>query len=125
MDQEKFDKGLETRKAVLGDEYVEKSLGKATDFTMAFQEYVTTYCWNDCWNREGLDRKTRSIINLAMLSALNRPNEFKVHCRGAVNNGVTKEEMREIFLQIGTYCGVPAALEAFKIAQEVFDEMGV
>ena len=125
MDQEKFDKGLATRKAVLGDEYVNNSLNKATDFTMAFQEYVTTNCWNDCWNRPGLERKTRSIINLAMLSALNRPHEFKVHCRGAVNNGVTKVEMREIFIQVGTYCGAPAALEAFKLAQEVFDEMGI
>lgn len=125
MSDDRFEKGLETRRAVLGDAYVDNSLSKATDFTQTFQEYVTTYCWNDLWNRPGLDHKTRSIINLAMLAALNRPHEFRVHCRGAVNNGVTKDEMKEIFLQIGVYAGVPASLEAFKIAQEVFDDMGV
>ncbi len=125
MDDDRFEKGLATRKAVLGDEYVDNSLSKATDFTQTFQEFVTTYCWNDCWNRPGLEKKTRSIINLAMLCALNRPNELKVHVRGAVNNGVSKDEMKEIFLQVGVYCGVPASLEAFKIAQEVFDDMGV
>ena len=123
--KDRFDAGLKTRKEVLGDAYVEASLDKATDFTMAFQEFVTTYCWNDAWNRPGLEKKTRSILNLGMLCALNRPHELRVHIRGAVNNGVTKDEMKEIFLQVGVYCGVPASLEAFKIAQEVFDEMGV
>ena len=125
MNKDLFDKGLSVRKKVLGDEYVDNSLNKATDFTMAFQEFVTENCWGYTWTRDGLDLKTRSMLNLAMLCALNRANELKVHTRGAVNNGVTKEEMREIFIQVGTYCGMPAALEAFKIAQEVFDEMGV
>jgi len=125
MNKDLFDKGLKVRKEVLGDEYVDKSLSKATDFTMAFQEFVTENCWGYTWTRDGLDLKTRSMLNLAMLCALNRANELKVHTRGAVNNGVTKDEMREIFIQVGTYCGMPAALEAFKIAQEVFDEMGV
>lgn len=125
MNKAQFDKGLAVRKKVLGDAYVENSIGKATDFTMAFQEFVTENCWGYTWTRDGLDLKTRSILNLGMLCALNRGNELKVHVRGAVNNGVTKEEMTEIFIQVGTYCGMPAALEGFKIAQEVFDEMGI
>ncbi|MEQ9488751.1 MAG: carboxymuconolactone decarboxylase family protein [Alphaproteobacteria bacterium] len=125
MNKAQFDKGLAVRKKVLGDAYVENSIGKATDFTMAFQEFVTENCWGYTWTRDGLDLKTRSILNLGMLCALNRGNELKVHVRGAVNNGVTKEEMTEIFIQVGTYCGMPAALEGFKIAQEVFDDMGV
>lgn len=125
MNKAQFDKGLAVRKKVLGDAYVENSIGKATDFTMAFQEFVTENCWGYTWTRDGLDLKTRSILNLGMLCALNRGNELKVHVRGAVNNGVTKEEMTEIFIQVGTYCGMPAALEGFKIAQEVFDDMGI
>ena len=125
MNKELFDKGLAVRKKVLGDAYVDNSINKATDFTMAFQEFVTENCWGHTWTRDGLDLKTRSILNLGMLCALNRGNELKVHVRGAVNNGVTKEEMKEIFIQVGTYCGMPAALEGFKIAQEVFDDMGI
>lgn len=122
MNKEGFEKGLEIRKAVIGAEYVEKSLKNATEFSRPMQELVTEYCWGEIWGRPGLPRKTRSIINLAMLTALNRPHEFKVHVRGALTNGVTKEEIQEVLLQTAIYCGVPASLESFRLAQEVFDE---
>ena len=125
MNKELFDKGLAVRKAVLGKEYVENSLKSADDFMMAFQEITTEYCWGYVWDRPGLDRKTRSMLNLAMLSALNRGPELRLHINGALNNGVTKEEMKEIFLQVGIYCGIPACLDAFKTAKEVFKERGV
>ena len=125
MDKETFDKGLGIRRAVLGSEYVDKSIAAADDFTRPLQEIVTQYCWGEVWGRPGLDRKTRSFLNLAMLSALNRPHEVKLHVRGALNNGVTKEEIREVFLQVAIYCGVPAAMDSFRIAREVFQEMGV
>ncbi len=125
MNKEAFDKGLATRRAVLGAEYVDNSLRNADDFNMPMQELVTEYCWNEIWNRPGLDRKTRSFLNLAMLIALNRPHELKLHVRGAINNGLTKEEIREVFLQAAIYCGVPAAIDAFRTAKEVFSDMGV
>jgi 4-carboxymuconolactone decarboxylase len=125
VDKETFDKGLAIRRAVLGSEYVDKSIAAADDFTRPLQEIVTQYCWGEVWGRPNLDRKTRSFLNLAMLSALNRPHEVKLHVRGALNNGVTKEEIREIFLQVAIYCGVPAAMDSFRIAKEVFKEMGV
>ena len=125
MDKETFDKGLAIRRAVLGSEYVDKSIAAADDFTRPLQEIVTQYCWGEVWGRPNLDRKTRSFLNLAMLSALNRPHEVKLHVRGALNNGVTKDEIREIFLQVAIYCGVPAAMDSFRIAKEVFKEMGV
>jgi 4-carboxymuconolactone decarboxylase len=125
MDKERFEKGLATRRAVLGAEYVDKSIASADDFNRPMQELVTEYCWNEIWNRPGLDRKTRSIINLAMLTALNRPHEIKLHVRGAINNGLTKKEISEIFLQTAIYCGVPAAIDSFRIAREVFKEMGL
>jgi len=118
-----FDKGLKVRKEVLGNEYVDKSINNMNDFTEDLQKLVTEYCWGTVWTREGLPRKTRSIINLAMISALNRPHELKVHVRGALNNGVTKEEIKEVFLQVAIYSGVPAALDSFRTAQEVFKEM--
>lgn len=118
----KFKAGLAVRKAVLGEEYVNNSLANVDDFTEPLQQYLTENAWGAVWVREGLDRKTRSMLNLAMLTALNRPNELKLHIRGAINNGVTKEEMREIFLQCAVYCGAPAGLDAFKIAQQVFKE---
>jgi 4-carboxymuconolactone decarboxylase len=102
---------------------VERSLKTADDFTMPFQELITEYCWGAVWTREGLPRKTRSLLNLGMLSALNRPTELKMHVRGALNNGVTREEIREVFLQVAIYCGVPAAMESFRLAREVFDEL--
>lgn len=119
---EKFEKGLKVRREVLGAEYVDNSINNATSFTKPLQELVTEYCWGEIWTREGLSKKTRSIINLSMLTALNRPHELKLHLRGALNNGVSKEEIQEVFLQSAIYCGVPAALDSFKIAQEVFKE---
>ncbi len=123
MDKTKFDKGLEIRKSVLGAEYVEQSINNATDFNMPMQELVTEYCWGEIWGRPGLEKKTRSIINLAMITALNRPHELKLHVRGAINNGVTREEIQEVFLQTAIYCGVPAAIDSFRTAKEVLDEM--
>jgi len=125
MDKSSFDKGLKTRREVLGAEYVDTSLKNADDFNMPMQELVTQYCWDEIWNRPGLDRRTRSIINLALLTALNRPHELKLHVRGEVNNGLSKEEISEVFLQTAIYCGVPAAIDSFRGAKEVFKEMGI
>lgn len=125
MDQEKFDRGLKTRREVLGSEYVDAAIANADDFSRPLQEWVTETAWDGIWNRPGLERKTRSLLNLAMLTALNRPHELKLHLRGAINNGVTKEEIREVFLQAAVYCGAPAGVESFKIAREVFKEMGI
>ena len=122
MDQRTFDKGLEVRQAVLGQEYVQNSLRNADEFNKPFQELVTEYCWGAVWGREELPRKTRSMLNLAMLGILNRPNELKLHIRGALRNGVTKDEIREIFMQLAIYAGVPAAVDSFRIAREVFAE---
>lgn len=123
MDKEMFEKGLKMRRAVLGAEYVDKSIASADDFNMPMQELVTSYCWGEIWNRPGLAPKIRSLLNLAMLTALNRPHELKLHVRGALNNGVTREEIMEVFLQTAIYCGVPAAIDAFRSAREVFAEM--
>ena len=123
MDQKRFDEGLEVRKAVLGAEYVENSIRNATDFNRPMQELVTEYCWGEIWTRPGLSRKTRSIINLAMLTALNRPHELKLHVRGAINNGLTKEEIQEVLLQTAIYCGVPAAIDSFRVAKQVIEEI--
>ncbi len=120
-----YDDGLKVRKEVLGAAYVDKSLASADEFMMTFQEHVTKYCWGAIWSRDGLDRKTRSIVNLAMLSSLHRGSELKLHVRGALNNGVTPDEIKEIFLQVAVYAGVPAGLESFKIAHEVMAEAGV
>ena len=122
---EKFERGLKTRRAVLGTEYVDRSLEQADDFNWAMQQLTTEWCWDEIWNRPGIDRRTRSVLNLGMIAALNRPHELKLHVRGAINNGLTKDELKEIFLQIGVYCGVPAALDSFRIAKEVFKEMGI
>lgn len=125
MNKDAFDKGLKTRREVLGAEYVDASLKAADAFNLPMQELVTEYCWNEIWNRPGLDRRTRSFLNLAMLTALNRPHELKLHVRGAINNGVKKEEIAEVFLQAAIYCGVPAAIDAFRTAKETFKEMGL
>ena len=122
---ELFKRGLEIRKAVVGAEYVDKSIAAADSFNMPMQELVTEYCWNEIWNRPGLDRRTRSIINLAMITALNRPHELKLHVRGAINNGLTKSDIQEVFLQTAIYCGVPAAIDSFRGAKEVFKDMGI
>ncbi|MGO4305935.1 4-carboxymuconolactone decarboxylase [Cupriavidus sp. RAF12] len=125
MNQDLFDKGLKTRREVLGSEYVDASLKSADDFNRDMQELVTQYCWGDVWNRPGLERRTRSFLNLAMIAALNRPHELKLHVRGAINNGLTKDEIKEVFLQVAIYCGVPAAIDSFRIAREVFKEMDI
>ena len=125
MNKEAFEKGLKTRREVLGAEYVDNSIKNADVFNMPMQELVTEYCWNEIWNRPGLDRRTRSIINLSMITALNRPHELKLHVRGAINNGLSKEDIQEVFLQAAIYCGVPAAIDSFRCAKEVFAEMGI
>ena len=125
MNKELFEKGLETRREVLGAEYVDASIRNADDFNLEMQELVTQYCWGDVWNRPGLDRRTRSLLNLAMITALNRPHELKLHVRGAINNGVTKDEIKEVFLQAAIYCGVPAAIDAFRTAKDAFKELGI
>ena len=118
-----WEKGLEVRRAVVGDDYVDRALANADDFNMPLQAYITRYAWGDVWRRPGLDRRSRSILNLGMLTALNRPAELKLHLRGAIRNGLTREEIRECLLQTAVYCGAPAALDAFRIAREVFAEM--
>jgi 4-carboxymuconolactone decarboxylase len=123
MDKATFERGLEIRKSVLGKEFVENSLKTADEFNMPMQELVTEYCWGWVWGREELPKKTRSMLNLAMLSALNRPHELKMHLRGALRNGVTRAEIREVLLQVAIYCGVPAGVDAFRTAREVFAEM--
>jgi 4-carboxymuconolactone decarboxylase len=123
VNKELFEKGLAIRKSVLGAEYVEKSIAAADDFNRPMQELTTEYCWGWCWGREGLDKKTRSIINLTMISALNRPNELKMHVKGAIRNGLTKEEIREVLLQVAIYCGIPAGVDSFRIAKEAFAEL--
>ncbi|MCX7310421.1 MAG: carboxymuconolactone decarboxylase family protein [Alphaproteobacteria bacterium] len=119
-----FEVGLKHRREVLGAEYVDGSLNAANDFMMAFQHITTEWCWGYGWSRDGLPRKTRSLLNLAMLTALNRGPEIKLHVRGAINNGVTVEEIKETLLHATIYCGIPAGLDAFKIANEVLKEMG-
>ena len=118
-DNELFEKGLKVRREVLGAAYVDGSLAKADDFMMAFQHITTEMCWGYAWTRPGLDRRTRSIINLAMLTALSKPSELKLHVKGALTNGVTVDEIKEILLHATVYCGIPAGLEAFKATHEV------
>lgn len=116
---EMFDRGLQTRREVLGADYVDASLARADDFMMAFQRVTTEWAWDYVWNRPGLDRRTRSLLNLAMLTALGKPAELKLHVKGALTNGVTVAEIKEVLLQASVYCGVPAGLEAFRAADEV------
>lgn len=123
MNKDIFEQGLEIRRSVLGPEYVDKSIDNATDFNREMQALVTEYCWGEIWSRPGLPKKTRSMLNLAMITALNRPHELKLHVRGAIRNGLTKDEIKEVFLQAAIYCGVPAAIDSFRNAQEVFEEM--
>jgi 4-carboxymuconolactone decarboxylase len=119
-----FEDGLALRRQVLGSDYVDRSMESANDFMMAFQHITTEWCWGYAWGRETLELKTRSMLNLAMLTALNRSAEIKLHVRGAVNNGVTVQEIQEVLLQATIYCGIPAGLDAFKAANEVLKEMG-
>ena len=123
MDKATFEKGREIRSSVLGKEFVDAAFKAADDFNMPMQELVTEYCWGAVWTRPELDRRTRSFLNLAMLTALNRPHEIKLHVLGALNNGLTRVEIREVFLQSAIYCGVPAALDAMRVAKEVFAEV--
>ena len=120
-----YEKGLANRKAVLGAEYVDKAIQGADDFNRPFQELVTTYCWGEVWGREELSRKTRSMLNIAMLALLNRPHEFKLHVRGALTNGVSRTEIREVLMQVAIYGGVPAGVDGFRNAREVFSEIDV
>ncbi|MEY3633506.1 MAG: carboxymuconolactone decarboxylase family protein [Betaproteobacteria bacterium] len=122
MKSESFERGLATRREVLGKQYVDDSISKADDFNLPMQELVTEYCWDRVWNRPGLERKTRSMINIAMLTALNRPHELKLHIKGAIRNGVSRDEIREILLQTAIYCGVPAAIDSFRLAREALAE---
>jgi 4-carboxymuconolactone decarboxylase len=123
MNKELFEIGLQIRRDVLGAEYVDKSISQADDFNRPLQELVTEYCWGAVWSRPGISRKMRSLINLAMLTALNRPHEVKLHLKGALNNGCSKEEIMEVLLQTAIYCGVPAAVDSFRLAREVFSEI--
>lgn len=118
-----FDEGLRVRREVLGAEHVDKSLGEVSDFSRPIQELVTEYCWGTVWTRDALPRKTRSLLNLGMLTALNRPHELAVHVRGAITNGASVEEIQETLLQTAIYVGVPAALESFRIAERVLTEI--
>jgi 4-carboxymuconolactone decarboxylase len=126
MSETLFDQGLKVRREVLGAEYVDNSIKNADDFSRPMQEYTTECCWGKIWTRPGLDRRTRSLINLAMLSALNRTHELKLHAKAAVqSNGVTKEEIAEVLLQVACYCGVPAGVDSFRNVREAFKEAGV
>jgi 4-carboxymuconolactone decarboxylase len=118
-----FDRGLKVRREVLGDAYVDRSLKSGTEFRQPMQALVTEFCWGAVWSREGLDRKTRSLVNIGMLTALNRSTELAAHVRGAVNNGATKEEIQEVLLQTAVYCGMPAGLESFRVAEKVLGEL--
>ena len=123
MGDELLEQGKAIRAEVIGKERSEQALAGASEFDRPFQELALRYCWGEVWGRPGLDRRTRSIVNLSLLSAMGKPNELKIHVRGALTNGVTRQEIQEIFLQACIYCGVPAAGEAFKVAREVFEEL--
>jgi len=123
MSKEIYDRGLAIRKSVLGAEYVDNALKNADDFTQPLQDLVTEYCWGWAWGREQLSKRDRSMINLAMISILNRPHELRVHVKGAIRNGLTKDEIREVLLQVGIYGGIPCAVDSFRIAKEALAEM--
>jgi len=125
MDKDLFEKGLEKRKSVLGAEYVEKNLSNADDFTLPFQEAMTAWCWGFGWSDDVIDPKTRSMMNLTMIGALGKMHEWELHCKGAIKNGVTKEELRAIIHVIAIYCGVPQSLECFRAARKAMAEAGM
>jgi 4-carboxymuconolactone decarboxylase len=125
VDNDLFDKGLERRKATLGKEYVEKNLEAADELTRDFQEAMTAWCWGFGWSDDTIDAKTRSMMNLTMIGALDKMHEWEIHCRGALTNGVTKEEIRSIVHVIGIYCGVPQALTCFRVARKVLESEGL
>ena len=122
---ETWKRGYAARSAVLGQEYVKRALDDADDFTRDLQDYLTEHAWGASWARPGLDHRTRSMLNLAMITALNRPHELEIHIRGALRNGLTKDDLKEIFLHSAVYCGAPAALDSFRIAKKVFAELGI
>lgn len=119
---DKFEKGLKIRKQVLGDAYVEKSISNADEFNIPLQKLVTEYCWGEVWGNDDLTIQQRSMINLAMISALNRPHELKLHVKGALRNGLSKDFIRGVLMQVAIYCGVPAAVDSFRIAKEAIAE---
>ncbi len=123
MNKEQYDAGLKVRREVLGDEHVDKSLAATDELTRPLQDLVIEYGWGACWTRSGLDRKTRSFMNIGMLTALNRPHELQVHVKGALNNGLTREEIVEAVLQTAIYCGMPAALDSMRHVKKVFDDV--
>ena len=123
-DKERFDGGMAIRREVLGAAYVDRNMANVDEFSMAMQDLTTRYCWGDIWARPGLDRRTRSMLNLAMIAALNRPHELKAHVKGALTNGVTKDEIKEVLLQVAVYAGIPAGMDSFRIAREAFAEAG-
>jgi 4-carboxymuconolactone decarboxylase len=125
MDKERFEKGLAKRKETLGSNYVERNLAAADDFTRPFQEAMTEWCWGFGWGDEVIDMKTRSMMNLSMIGALGKMHEWEIHCRGAIANGVSKEEIRAIIHVVGIYCGVPQSLECFRVARKVLEEEGM
>ena len=122
MDTERFESGLAARKSVLGEDYVNKALEGADDFNRDFQEMITEYCWGTCWGDDTLDKRQRSLLNLGMIAALNRMHEWELHFRGAITNGLTRDELKAILTQIAVYCGIPTGVECFRIARKVFAE---
>jgi 4-carboxymuconolactone decarboxylase len=125
MASERYERGLAVRREVLGAAYVDRSIAEADDFSRPMQELVTEYCWGEIWTQPELPKKTRSLINIAMISALNRPHELKLHVRGALRNGCSKEEIRAVLMQVAIYCGVPAAIDGLRVAKEVLKEEGI
>ncbi|HJP20003.1 MAG: carboxymuconolactone decarboxylase family protein [Alphaproteobacteria bacterium] len=123
MDQERYDAGLKARKEVLGAEYVDKALANADDFNREFQEMVTEYCWGTIWGNDRLSKQQRSILNLGMLAALGRSHEFGLHFKGAIKNGVSLDELKEVLHQIAVYCGIPAGVESFRVARQILAEL--
>ena len=123
MSSEMFEKGIAKRRKVLGDEYVDKALASADEFGADLQKLITEYAWGEIWNKESLTDKERSMINLGMIAALNRPHELKLHIKGALNNGLTKDQIRDIFLQVTVYCGAPAGIDSMRLAREAFAEI--
>ncbi len=123
MSKDVYDRGLEIRKSVIGKDFVEKAFATADEFNRPLQDLITEYCWGAVWGRPGISKQTRSMLNLAMLSALNRPHELKTHVKGALTNGVSKDEIREVLMQVAIYGGVPAAVDSFRIAREAFNEV--
>lgn len=122
MTDDRLAKGLAIRREVLGAEYVSRSMEQADDFSRPMQELSSTYCWGDIWSREGLSRRDRSLLNIGMISALNRPHELKLHVKAALRNGLTREEIREALLQVAVYCGIPAGMDSTRIAREAITE---